>query len=77
MGIYISESSKTIRKVFVDFYLGMLLPRKKELFKGLAIEQLEKEWKQYPVFHIDFNGKNFTQAGELEKPCRLLLKPKN
>lgn len=23
-----SESSKTIRKVFVDFYLGMLLPRK-------------------------------------------------
>ena len=40
---------------------------KKELFKGLAIEQLEKEWKQYPVFHIDFNGKDFTQAGELEK----------
>ena len=35
---------------------------KKELFKGLAIEQLEKEWKQYPVFHIDFNGKDFTQA---------------
>ena len=26
---------------------------KKELFKGLAIEQLENEWKQYPVFHID------------------------
>lgn len=24
--------------------------KEKELFKGLAIEQLEKEWKQYPVF---------------------------
>ncbi len=40
---------------------------RKELFKGLAIDRLETEWKQYPVFHIDFNGKDFTQAGELEK----------
>ena len=32
------------------FFLG-----KKELFKGLAIEQLEPEWKQYPVFHLDLN----------------------
>ena len=39
---------------------------KKELFKGLAIDKLEKEWKQYPVFHIDFNAKNFTKAGELD-----------
>ena len=23
---------------------------KKELFKGLAVDKLEKEWKQYPVF---------------------------
>ena len=27
----------------------------RELFKGLAIEKLEKEWKQYPVLHIDLN----------------------
>ena len=39
---------------------------KKELFKGLAIDKREKEWKQYPVFHIDFNAKNFTKAGELD-----------
>ena len=24
----------------------------KELFKGLAIDSLEKEWLEYPVFHI-------------------------
>ena len=30
---------------------------RKDLFDGLAMAQLEKEWKQYPVFHIDFNGK--------------------
>ena len=40
---------------------------KKELFKGLGIEKLEKEWKKYPIFHIDFNGGNFKNPGELEK----------
>ena len=27
----------------------------KELFKGLAIEKLEKDWVQRPVLHIDLN----------------------
>ncbi len=38
----------------------------KELFKGLAIEKLEKEWNVHPIFHVDFNGGNFTNASELE-----------
>ena len=29
---------------------------KKELFKGLAIEELEKEWTAYPVLHFDMSG---------------------
>ena len=29
---------------------------KKELFKGLAIEQLETEWTEYPVLHFDMSG---------------------
>ena len=29
---------------------------KKDLFKGLAMEQLEKDWIQYPVLHLDLNG---------------------
>ena len=44
------------------YFLG-----KKELFKGLAMENLETEWAQYPVFHFDFNGQNFTQLDELKK----------
>lgn len=44
-----------------NYFLG-----KKELFKGLAIDELEKEWLEYPVFHIDFNGNDFTKAGTLE-----------
>ena len=27
----------------------------KDLFKGLAIEKLETEWKKYPVFYLDFS----------------------
>ena len=28
---------------------------KKELFQGLAMERLEKEWNVYPVLHLDFS----------------------
>ncbi len=38
----------------------------KELFKGLKIDSLEKDWLEYPVFHIDFNGVDFTKPGSLE-----------
>ena len=31
----------------------------KELFKGLKIEELEKDWEEYPVFRIDFAGGDF------------------
>ena len=44
-----------------NYYLGH-----KELFKGLKIDSLEKDWNVHPVFHVDFNGANFTQAGVLE-----------
>ena len=39
---------------------------RKELFEGLAISELEKDWFQYPIFHIDFNGDNFAIEGVLE-----------
>ena len=45
-----------------NYFLG-----RKELFRGLAIDALEKEWAEYPVFHLDFNGKNFTSPMELKE----------
>ena len=39
----------------------------KELFKGLKIDRLEKDWLEYPVFHLDFNGVDFTKEGTLEQ----------
>ena len=39
---------------------------RKELFRGLKIEALEKDWHPHTVFHFDFNGENFTIADTLE-----------
>lgn len=33
----------------------------KELFNGLAMERLEKEWNVYPVLHMDFSISKFSQ----------------
>ena len=44
----------------LKYYFG----GERELFRGLAIEDLEQEWEQYPVFHIDFNSTNYTKGGD-------------
>ena len=37
---------------------------KKELFKGLAIDQLEQDWNVYPVLHLDLNARKYeSEAG--------------
>ena len=40
---------------------------KKDFFKGLAIEKLETEWKEYPVLYLDFAGFNFNRPGTFEE----------
>ncbi len=39
---------------------------KKELFQGLAIEQLEKEWTEYPVIHLDMSGGKHMEKEDLK-----------
>ena len=39
---------------------------KKELFEGLAMEQLEKDWTEYPVLHLDFNGISYNSKDVLD-----------
>lgn len=38
---------------------------RKELFKGLAIEKLEKDWVEYPVLHLDLTGKAYNSQNSL------------
>ncbi len=37
----------------------------KDLFKGLAIENLEKNWIRYPVFRFDFSPANYVDVSRL------------
>ena len=63
---YVYELANTKKYVFLSrprrFGKSLLISTfhayfngRKELFKGLAIDQLEKEWKQYPVLHFSLS----------------------
>ncbi len=65
--IYFLSRPRRFGKSLLVSTLKNYFSGRKELFKGLAIEKLETEWKEYPVFHIDFNGSNFTVPGTVEK----------
>ncbi len=45
---------------FESYFLG-----RKDLFKGLAIEKMETEWKQYPVLHLDLNAHKYVCGEDL------------
>ena len=46
---------------------------KKELFEGLAMEGLEKEWKRYPILHLDLNTEKYDTAEALDAKLELAL----
>lgn len=46
---------------------------KKELFEGLAIEQLEHNWFEYPVLHLSLNAEKYDSRERLEKMLELQL----
>ena len=46
---------------------------KKDLFKGLAMEKLEKEWTEYPVLHFDMSGGKHMEKEDLERYLGYLL----
>ena len=47
---------------------------KKELFKGLAVEKLEKEWTEYPVLHFDMSGGKHMEKDQLVRYLLYILK---
>ncbi|MCD8092374.1 MAG: ATP-binding protein [Bacteroides sp.] len=40
---------------------------KKELFEGLAIEKLEKDWVKYPILHLDLNIEKYDKPESLDQ----------
>jgi hypothetical protein len=47
---------------------------KKELFEGLKIAELEKDWVQYPVFFLDFNVGLLTNPANVAERNSVKLK---
>lgn len=60
--IYFLSRPRRFGKSLLLSTLECYFKGRRELFKGLAIDKLETEWKEYPVFHMHFNGENFTQG---------------
>ena len=71
--IYFLSRPRRFGKSLLVSTLEAYFKGRKELFAGLAIDELESEWAEYPVFHIDFNGSNFIEPGVLEKVIEKFL----
>lgn len=46
---------------------------RKDMFKNLAIESLEKEWNEYPVLHFDLSGAKHMEKDRLLRHLSFLL----
>ena len=60
--IYLLSRPRRFGKSLLISTLKYYFLGRKELFKGLAIDKLEKQWAEYPVFHISFSNGNFTDG---------------
>lgn len=66
-GYYFLSRPKRFGKSLLVSTMEAYLQGKRELFKGLAIESMEKEWKEYPVLHLDLSGVAYDKKDVLVK----------
>lgn len=64
--VYFLSRPRRFGKSLLVSTLEYYFKGKKELFQGLAIDGLEKEWREYPVFHLDFNSTIFQEGKALK-----------
>ena len=63
--IYFLSRPRRFGKSLLLSTLKAYFQGRRDLFAGLAIDSLEQDWNEYPIFHIDFNGKDFTNPATL------------
>lgn len=71
--VYFFSRPRRFGKSLLVSTLEAYFQGKKELFKGLAMEQLEKDWTVYPVLHIDFSLTKYTELTDLTGQLNLFL----
>lgn len=60
--VYFLSRPRRFGKSLLLSTLGAYFEGRKELFEGLAIASLEKDWIEYPVIRIDLNAKEYIQG---------------
>jgi hypothetical protein len=73
-GVYFLSRPRRFGKSLLVSTLKYYFEGRKDLFKGLKLEELENDWTGYPVFKIDFNGKKFVDPGTLHQALDDFLK---
>lgn len=72
--VYFLNRPRRFGKSLLVSTLEAYFSGKRELFKGLEIEQLEQNWTVYPVLHIDFSRTKYTAIEDLQEQLNLYLR---
>ena len=71
--IYFLSRPRRFGKSLLVTTLEAYFSGRKELFEGLAMEKLEKDWVEYPVLHFDFSGTKYFSVEDLEEQLDIQL----
>ena len=71
--VYFLSRPRRFGKSLLVSTLEAYFQGKKHLFEGLAMERLETEWTEYPVFHIDFSGSKYMDVESLQATLDIQL----
>ena len=72
-GYYFLSRPRRFGKSLLVSTMEAYFQGRRELFKGLAIDSLEKEWVKYPVLHLSLGGSSYSSMYELESKLAYLL----
>ncbi|MDO4827193.1 MAG: AAA family ATPase, partial [Bacteroidia bacterium] len=70
--IFLSRPRRFGKSLFVST-LEAYFSGKKELFEGLAVAAMEKDWVRYPVFRLDLSGASYTSEQVLDSKLNAFL----
>lgn len=71
--VYFYSRPRRFGKSLLVSTLEAYFQGKRELFSGLAMERLERNWDVYPVLHIDFSLTKYTELFDLQEQLNLFL----
>ncbi|MCR5621644.1 MAG: ATP-binding protein [Treponema sp.] len=64
--VYFLSRPRRFGKSLLVSTLKCYFEGRKDLFEGLAIERMEKEWKKHPVFHVSFSITKYSDVSSLQ-----------